>query len=301
MLAALLMSAPLAAASCGGHGTRESMLVNTSWLLDHSRDQNLVMLAVGKRDEYAAGHIPGSGYLESADLRTSTPPSGSDALILELPPLEQAREVLAKSGIGKGSRVVLYSTGDNATMTARMYLTFDAMGLGASTSILDGGLLLWKREGRPVTQDVPVVTRGELQLCPQADVVVGLDYVRSQLHKSNVAIVDARLAEYYTGEKIPSQRRAGHIPGAINIPFASLLDENGRLLSVEALRAKFEGSGAHSGEQVITYCHIGQQASLGYFAARYLGYDARMFDGSWQEWSAHKELPTETSAATPQH
>jgi thiosulfate/3-mercaptopyruvate sulfurtransferase len=121
------------------------------------------------------------------------------------------------------------------------------------------------------------------------------------LHKPNVAIVDARLAEFYTGEKIPSQRRAGHIPGAINIPFASLLDESGRFLSVEALRAKFEATGAHPGQQVVTYCHIGQQASLGYFVARYLGYDARMFDGSWQEWSAHNELPTETSQKAPQH
>ncbi len=301
VFAALMQGAPLSGAACGAHGKGESMLVNGAWLLSHVHDKNLVVLAVGKQQEYVEGHIPGSGYLESADLRTSTPAADSNALILELPPPEQVRDVLAKAGVGNSSHVVLYSTGDNATMTARMYLTLDAMGLGASTSVLDGGLPLWKREGREVTRDVQVAVPGKLQLCPQSDVVAGLEYVRSQLRKPNATIVDARLPEFYSGEKIPAQRRAGHIPGAVNIPFASLLDENGRLLPADVLRQKFEGAGAHPGTQVITYCHIGQQASLAYFAARYIGYDARMFDGSWQEWSTHSELPAETSAKPAQH
>jgi len=301
VLSALLARAPALAAGCGGHGTQDSMLVNTEWLAAHVHDGNLVVLAVGKKDEYAAGHIPGSGFLDSAELRARTPPPGGEELTLELPGAEQARDVLTKLGVRDGSRIVLYSTGDNATMTARMYLTFDAMGLGAAASMLDGGLVVWRREGRPTTKDVPVANPGNLQLCPQNDVVATLDYVRSRLGKPNTAIVDARLPEFYSGEKIPPQRRAGHIPGAINIPFASLLDESGRMLSAETLEQKFDAAGARRGEQVITYCHIGQQASLAYFVARYLGYDSRMFDGSWQEWSAHAELPAETSAASPKH
>jgi thiosulfate/3-mercaptopyruvate sulfurtransferase len=276
------------------------MLVKTAWLENHLHDNSLVVLAVGKRDEYQVGHIAGSGYLDLTDLSTAGPPAGSSALILEIPSPEHAQGVLAKAGVRDGSRILLYSTGENATMTARVYLTLDAMGLGAMTSILDGGLPLWRREGRAVTQEVPVAVSGPLQLCPQNDVVANLDYVRSQMHKPNAVIVDARLPEFYSGEKIPTQRRAGHIPGAVNIPFASLLDEDGRLLPEGTLREKFENAGAHRGDQVITYCHIGQQASLAYFAARYLGYDARMFDGSWQEWSAHSELPAETSKKEPQ-
>ncbi|MFL6415724.1 MAG: sulfurtransferase [Bryobacteraceae bacterium] len=277
------------------------MLVDSAWVVEHSHDKGTAILAIGKKEEYEAGHLPGSVYLESAELRTPLPPAGSDVLTLELPPPRQIREVLARAGVTNGSRIVLYSTGDNATMTARVYLTLDAMGLGSATSILDGGLPLWKRDGHAVTQEMPSNTVGALQLCPQNDVVVSLDYVRSQLRKPKVVIVDARLAEFYSGEKIPPQRRAGHIPGAVNIPFASLLDESGRLLPIEALKAKFEQAGAHPGDQVITYCHIGQQASLAYFAARYLGYDSRMFDGSWQEWSAHSELATETSTKESRH
>lgn len=287
--------------SCGAHGTRETMLVSTAWLQQNLQEKNIVLLAVGKKEEYAAGHVPGSTYLDFADLHTSTPPAGSSALILELPPPEQVRAALVNAGVRDGSRIILYSTGENATLAARVYLTLDDMGLGATTSILDGGLPEWRREGHAVTEAVPAVVAGQLQLCPRNDVVVNLHYVRSEVHGPNVVIVDARLAEFYSGEKIPPQRRAGHIPGAVNIPFASLLDENGRLLPTDMLRQKFESAGVKSGTQVITYCHIGQQASLAYFAARYMGYDARMFDGSWQEWSAHTELPAETSRSEARH
>lgn len=302
VLGGVLSASPAVAAACGGHGTRGSMLVSTTWLSQHSPADKLVIFAVGKPEEFAAGHIPGSVYLDAANLRKGAPStSGAEALTLELPSPEQAENVLSKAGVNNETHIVLYSTGDNATMTARMYLTLDAMGLGGTTSILDGGLTMWRREARPLTQEVPVPSPGNLRLCPQNDVIATLDDVRTRMGKPNIAIVDARLPEFYSGEKIPPQRRAGHIPGAINIPFASLLDENGRILPPSTLQGKFEAAGARPGEQVITYCHIGQQASLAYFVARYLGYDSRMFDGSWQEWSAHTELPAETSRGVPEH
>lgn len=291
----VLQASRLSAFVCAGHGNQSTMVVSAEWLEAHGQDKTLVVLAVGDQKGYLAGHVPGSRYLEYSDFHTSPPAAGSSALILELPSLAQAAEVLAKVGVSDGSRIILYSTNDNAAVTARVYLTLDAMGLGASTSILDGGMPLWKREGHAVSQDVPTVVPGHVHLCPQTDVVANLDDVRSQLHTPKTTIVDSRLSEFYTGEKIPQGRRAGHIPGAANIPFSSLVDESGRLLPARAIQEKFEKAGVQPGSRVITYCHIGQQASLVYFAARYLGYDARMFDGSWQEWSAHEELPAETS------
>ena len=112
--------------------------------------------------------------------------------------------------------------------------------------------------------------------------------------------MDARAPEFYSGARIPQGQRAGHIPGASNITFSTLVDEKGRLLAADAIQAKFRAAGIKSGDRVISYCHIGQQASLIYFVARYLGYDARLFDGSWEDWSRHADLPAETSAnATP--
>jgi thiosulfate/3-mercaptopyruvate sulfurtransferase len=92
--------------------------------------------------------------------------------------------------------------------------------------------------------------------------------------------------------------RGGHIPGARNIPFDSVVEDSNKFKSVETLRQLFNTAGVKPGDSVTTYCHIGQQASLLYFVARYLGYEAHLYDGSFEDWSHHPELPVE-KADTP--
>jgi thiosulfate/3-mercaptopyruvate sulfurtransferase len=292
-LAALAVT-PLSAATCGGHGTSGTMLVSTAWLADHLKDPNLVILAIGDKQEYEKAHIPGALFVEYMDTHIM---KSADGLTLEMSPIADLVELFGKLGVTNDSHVVLYSLKNFDAQTARVYLTLDAMGLGARTSILNAGGAFWRSENRPVTTEVRKVTPGKFDVCPQNDVIANLDYVRTNLHKAGVDIVDARLPEYYTGASIPNGRRAGHIPGAANIPFSSLVDEQGKLLPEDAMRAKFQSAGVKQGDRVVSYCHIGQQASLVYFAARYLGYDARMFDGSWEDWSRHSELPNETAVA----
>ena len=91
--------------------------------------------------------------------------------------------------------------------------------------------------------------------------------------------------------------RPGHIPNAVSIPFSSLLDSTNRLKDPVSLKHIFQQAGVKDGSRVISYCHIGQQASLVYFAARYLGYEARLYDGSFEEWSGRKDLPLVNPAA----
>ena len=299
MLACLSMALPHSAraAACGGHGDRDSLLVSTSWLADHLNDRNLVILEVGDKDSYDKAHIPGAQFLVYMDTHVMKSPEG---LTLELSPMADMAEVFGKLGVTNDSRIILYASRNLDAPTARVYVTLDAMGLGAHTSILNGGTPVWQAEGRPVSAEVRKVTRGKLEPCPQSDVIASLEYVRSNLHHAGLDIVDARAPEFYSGARIPQGQRAGHIPGASNITFSTLVDEKGRLLAADAIQAKFRAAGIKSGDRVISYCHIGQQASLIYFVARYLGYDARLFDGSWEDWSRHADLPAETSAnATP--
>jgi thiosulfate/3-mercaptopyruvate sulfurtransferase len=288
----LALPAVLAAQPCGGHGDPKNMVVSTAWLASHLHDANLAIVAIGDRADYDRAHIPGAAFLKSTDLSSRVSP-----LTLELPPMPDLASTFSELGVGNDKRVVLYLNGGRVIQATRAYLTLDAMGLGAQASILDGGIGVWESEGRPVSKEAPVVKRGILTPCPQNDVIVDARYLFANLGGRGIDIVDARAPEYYLGESTASGKRAGHIPGAVNLPFSSLTDAQGKFFSPDDLRGMFARTGIKPGDRVVSYCHIGLQASMVYFTARYLGYDARLYDGSWEDWSAHQEFPAVTGQA----
>ncbi len=289
---ALVLGAAAAVAAgeaCGGHGTRETMLVSTSWLSQHLADPNLVILEVG--DPAAETHIPGSQFLDYMDTHYMKSPQG---LTMELLPMPELAKNFEKYGVSNNSRIVLYwNAVSRVSYTTRVFLTLDAMGLGRQTSILDGGLPVWRSEGRKLTADLHKPAPGKLTPCPQNDVVTDAAYVRANIRHSGVHIVDARAPEYYDGSRHGNGQADGHIPGATNITFSTLVGEDGKFKSPDALARMFRDAGVNSGDRVVSYCHIGQQATVVYFVARYLGYDARLYDGSWEDWGSHSENPVE--------
>jgi len=278
------------AATCGGHGSRETLMVSTAWLTGHLKDANLVILAVGERKDYDAGHIPGSQFLDYKEIGEK----GATGLTLELPPMARLAEVFGRYGVSNDSRVVVYRLNDWLTPAARALMTLDAMGLGRNASMLDGNMANWKEEGYALSTEVPSVKAGKIDSCPQDDVIATMDFVRENLHKTGVRILDARSPEAYNGDPKTARNgyRAGHIEGAGNVHYDSLMTEKGKLLPVADLQAKFTAAGVKPGDRVVTYCFIGQQASALYWFSRYLGYDTRLYDGSMDEWSKH-ELPVQ--------
>jgi thiosulfate/3-mercaptopyruvate sulfurtransferase len=293
---AIVPGAQAAPAPCGGHGDKNTMMVSTAWLAEHLNDSNLAVIVIEDKDEFNKGHIPGSVSMEFMESHLMTGPTG---LTMELPPMSQLAETFGKLGVTNDSHIILYQSGDSFTAVARVYLTLDAMGLGAQTSVLDGGFLQWKKEGRAVSTESRNVKPGVVTPCPHDDVITDLSYVIANEHHPGVAIVDARSAIYYSGEVQPEKQRSGHIPGAGSIPYPLLTDSTGTLKSPEELAELFRNAGVKPGDHVVVYCHIGQQASAAYFAARYLGYDVRLYDGSWEEYSKHTELPAEFSPGIP--
>ena len=272
---------------------RDSMIVSPEWLTKHLHDDSLVLFQVGDKSEYEAAHIPGAQFIQTADIST---PRGS-GLLLELPPADQLKTVFEKFGVTDRSRIVVYFGKDWITPTARVYFTLDYLGLGDRTSILDGGLPAWLSAGQPVTAEVKTVKPGSFTPHPNTKLVVDAGWVSANLNRPGVAILDARAAKFYTGEDAGQMPRAGHIPHAKSIPFTTLVEDgSNKFKSPAALRAIFASAGVNKGDSVATYCHIGQQASLLYFVARYLGYDAHLYDGSFEDWSKRKDLPVEKSA-----
>lgn len=279
------------ASVCAPAKVRSSMVVSTEWLGQHLQDKSLVVLHVGDKKEYDAAHIPGAQFIQQSDIST---PRGS-GLILELPPVEQLKATFEKFGITDNSRIIIYFGKDWVTPTSRVYFTLDYLGLGDHTSILDGGMPAWVAEKRAVTTEVPAAKPGGFTPHPTPKLVVDANWVSANVNRPGVAILDARDAKYYTGESAGSMPRAGHIPSAKSIPFGSVVEESNKFKSEDALRQIFMNAGVKQNDTVATYCHIGQQASLLYFVAKYLGYEAHLYDGSFDEWSKRTDLPVEKS------
>jgi thiosulfate/3-mercaptopyruvate sulfurtransferase len=270
------------------------VIVTPAWLAAHIDDPNLIVLHVGssKRD-FTKGHIPRARFLWTMSLSTTT-----EDLTLELPPAGQADSVLKNLGISDGVRIVLCFANGNVTPATRVFLTLEYLGLSGKVSLLDGGLDAWKSEGRPVTAERAGNLRGTYVPREHPELVVNADWVAAHLNDNSVAIIDARGAQFFQGHG-GGMPRAGHIPGAVNIPFSTLVDSTNRVKDRGELKKIFEAAGVKPGLTVISYCHIGQQASLVYFVAKYLGYDARLYDGSFEDWSSRDELPVVNPSSEP--
>ena len=264
------------------------LLITPAQLREQIARGGVVLLHVGERADYNAGHIPGARFFPYDAVSRQ-----NEGMMLELPPAAKLDTLFESLGVSDDSRVVLYWGKDWYSPTTRVFLTLDYLGLGDRTSILDGGFAAWRSSGGQVTKDVPPVGRGSLTVHPKSDVIVDAKTVRAAIGDGRTAIIDARDTRFYTGEAEGMHAREGHVPGARNVPFKALIDESGAFKSREQLESILDAAGAGPGKRVIGYCHIGQQATMVYFAGRLLGRDVHLYDGSWDEWSRKSELPIE--------
>jgi thiosulfate/3-mercaptopyruvate sulfurtransferase len=201
--------------------------------------------------------------------------------------------VLERLGVCGGSHVVLCHQLADATAAGRVYITLDHLGMGGRTSILDGGLEAWKAEGRPVTREIPRYKRCRLVAHPRPGVIARLEQVRAASADSAFQLVDARSPQAFRAAAGPATVRGGHLPGAVNLPFTTLTDSLGRFLPADSLKARFERAGVQPGRRVIAYCYSGRTACPVYVAAKLLGYEVQLYDGSFEEWSRREDLPVE--------
>ncbi|MGZ8711512.1 MAG: sulfurtransferase [Thermoanaerobaculia bacterium] len=279
-------------------GPRESLLVDADWLARQLNDPNLVLLHVGDKAAYDAKHIPGARHVSLADI------SLRGELHLEMPPADDLRQRLENLGVSDDSRVVVYFGKDWVSPTTRVIFTLDYAGLGDRASLLDGGMDAWIAAGNATTDVAPPAKKGTLAALKITPIVVTGDQVRAAMGKRGTVIIDGRAASLYdgleTGGMHDKLHKTGHIAGAGSVPFSEVVNEKNFLKSPEELKGLFTKAGVKPGDRVIAYCHIGQQATATLFAARSLGHDVLLYDGSFEDWSTRADAPVENPAAKGQ-
>lgn len=284
------------AAAQTANDPRAALLVSPTWLARHLADPDLVLLHVGDRAQYATAHIPGARFVSLQDVsRSDHDRDRNTGLSLELLPADTLRARLEALGISDRSRVVVYYGQDWVTPATRVVLTLDHAGLGARTSLLDGGMAAWTAAGNAVTTAAAPTTVGRLAPLRTRQVTVDAAWVRAHVGAPGTRIIDARDPVFYDGIEATPPRK-GHIPGAASVPYSDITDGSLHVKSASELAALFAKAGVGPRDTVVAYCHIGQQGTAVVFAARTLGHPVYLYDGSFQEWSRRLDLPVENPA-----
>lgn len=287
------LAAALAFALAGPAGTHAAraqnapVLVSASWLARNLQKPQVIVIHGGQsKADYDAGHVPGSRWIPWATYAISEP----NGLSAQLPSADAMTAALRAAGVSDGSHIVV--SGGPVQASGRLFFTLEYFGLAGRVSFLDGGIDAWREAGRPVERaESRTAATGNVTLQVTPARLALADWVNANGTTPNVSILDSRLPEFYSGESSGGQPRAGHIPGASNVPFSWLTGDVATFRDRGKLQRLFDQAGAKKGNKVVTYCHIGMQASALYLAARILGYDAAIYDGAWEEWSRKSELP----------
>lgn len=270
-------------------------VVDAEWLSAHLDEPGVVVLEVGAREAYEAGHIRGARHLDLARISFSRGERDDpDHVMLDVPAVDVVRRALEAVGVSDDSRVVVtFDESRRVTSATRVLWTLEFMGLGEQSALLDGGNPAWVRAGRALSSEAVEVVPGRLALDPALEQRVDKAWVLANLDTPGVALVDGRRAEPYTGAREEFPGRAGHIPGAGHLPIEDLFDDEGMLRTRTELVGLLNKAGVQEGDTVVAYCHIGLRATAVILAARAAGFEALLYDGSMNEWARDPTLPLE--------
>ncbi len=251
-------------------------LVDAAWLAKNR--QRVILVDVRNKEAYQAGHIPDAVNIPVNDLQ-----SKPDAILY---PVKKLDRTLGEDGLSMGSDVVLYGAGKE--MAYLEYWMFDYLGM-KRIHVLNGGIEAWKGE----TSTTPKkLTASTFKARPDPRKYATTRYVRANLHKPNVIILDVRTPGEYKGTDVRSLR-GGHIPGALNMNFEQNYEPG-----TTTLKPASELAGIYARldkkKEVITYCQTGTRAANAYFVLRELGFHkVRNYDASWIVWGTRLDLPAE--------
>ncbi len=270
-------------------------LVDTQWASDHRGDPNVRLAEVDvDTSAYDSGHIEGAvGWNWQSDLQDTT--------TRQLLTKREVEQLLGDAGITRRTTIVLY--GDNNNWFAAWAFWFLKLYGHERLKLMDGGRAKWVAEDRPLTTVAPSIdSRRYRAMAPDTSVRALRDYVEDAVTDgTRVSLIDVRSPAEFVGDLIAPEtapqegaQRAGHIPGAANVPWATAVDDDGTFKSADDLRSIY-GPQVDADGEVIAYCRIGERSAHTWFVlSQLLGYPTvRNYDGSWTEWGSLIGAPIE--------
>jgi thiosulfate/3-mercaptopyruvate sulfurtransferase len=256
--------------------TLDGPLVDPAWLRDRLAEPGLVVVdcrwrlgepGAGERD-WLDGHIPGAAFLD-VDRDLSAPPGEGGRH--PLPAAAEFEAAARRAGIGGSSAVVAYDEAGGGG-AARLWWLLRHFGHPA-VAVLDGGLRAWRADGGPLRGGRETIRPGDFEARPvEGDIATAEDVLGG-----GIRVVDARAPERFRGEVEPIDPVAGHVPGAVNVPFAEVAPD-GRFLPAAELRERLGDA------DLVAYCGSGITSCTLVLAAELAGLGARLYPGSWSEW-----------------
>jgi thiosulfate/3-mercaptopyruvate sulfurtransferase len=281
------------------NGYAKPVLVTTDWLAEHLNDDSVVVAEVDENpDLYDEGHIAGAVKLHWRD--DLQDPVERD--LVDKPTFER---LLSERGIANDTTLVLYGDKNN-WFAAYAYWYLKIYGHG-DVRILDGGRQKWADEAREFTTETPQPQQADYKANERDESIrTYRDSVRAQIGEQSKALVDVRSPQEYAGDLIAppgyeqeGAQRAGHIPTAASIPWATAVRDDGTFKDADELRELYEGKGVTPEKEVTAYCRIGERSAHTWFVLReLLGYETvKNYDGSWTEWGNLVDVPIEKGSS----
>src|SRR6202521_5522983 len=275
------------------------VLVSTAWVAEHQGDPKVRLIEVDvDTTAYDQGHIAGAvGWNWQTQLQ--------DNVRRDLIERSAVEKLLGQAGVSNDTTIILY--GDNNNWFAA-YALWQLKYYGhKDVRLMNGGRKKWLEEKRPLTPEhAQVTTTTHRATGPDESIRARKEQIFPIIErKSTAQLVDVRSVDEFTGKIIAppgmneTAQRAGHIPGAANIPWAQAANEDGTFKSYDQLAALYQGKGVTGGDETIAYCRIGERSSHTWFVLKYLlGYDnVKNYDGSWTEWGNLVGAPIEKQKA----
>jgi len=275
------------------------VLVSTEWLEKNLNDPKLRVIEVSVNPGvYERGHVPGAvNFSWHTDL--------VDPVRRDIVGKENFEKLLRTAGVSTDSTVILYGDTNN-WFAAWGAWVFDVYGI-KNVKLLDGGRKKWEAENRPLAAVAKAPAPGNVRVVEVNDKLRARlpDVLAAAEKRSDVALVDIRSADEYQGKIFAPAGvqelaiRAGHVPGAVNVPWGEAVAADGTFKPVEELRKVYAAKGIDGSKPIITYCRIGERSSHTWFAlTKLLGYEVRNYDGSWTEYGNAVGVPVTNLAGT---